>query len=562
MKRSLLVLALTLCWPSGASAYERLQGPTELLFHNAAKAYQGYTLFGARGTSYLIDMQGNVVKTWPAGTNPRFLENGNLLDASKADPSGFSGFQELDWDGKVVWQYTEKRASYAPHHDWVRIYNPKLKAWTTLYVANKLVPKADAIAAGCDPAKVSDDASMDAVVEVDAAGNVIWEWWFFDHMIQSKYPGQKNYVGAGKAISDYPGRLDINLPGMPLKKDWLHVNAIDYHPTLDQIVINSVQGEFYVIDHGNTFVVGDAAASIAAAAGPKGDFLYRFGDPARYQRGDKPSISENWSSVNSGHKQLGGSHHISWITEGLPGAGHFLIFNNAQYLFERTPQSYVMEINGYYDSSKKDTGAYVDPPAAGYYKTTPDKDTHKEPRNISNQVVWMYSSKSNQAFFSHIGSSAQRLPNGNTLICSDTEGHFFEVTSTGELVWEYINPVTTNGIVTVLVDSLPMTNSVFRAYRYSSDHPALKGRTLTSMGPITKLAGVKSDAGTTSNLDSRVSALDAGPTRTDGGTCSCVEKPSEGGCSLGHAGQGAAGLDCLALVALGLLAVGWRKRWP
>jgi len=35
---------------------------------------------------------------------------------------------------------------------------------------------------------------------------------------------------------------------------------------LDLIVINSVHGEFYVIDHGNTFTKGDAAGSIALAA--------------------------------------------------------------------------------------------------------------------------------------------------------------------------------------------------------------------------------------------------------------------------------------------------------
>ncbi len=88
-------------------------------------------------------------------------------------------------------------------------------------------------------------------------------------------------------------------------------------------------------------------------------------------------------------------------------------------------------------------------------------------------------------FFSHIGSSGQRLPNGNTFICSDTEGHLFEVTPDGKLAWEYINPVTRDGAVKVLGDVLPMTNSLFRAYRYGSDHPALKGRELTPKGTIT-----------------------------------------------------------------------------
>jgi hypothetical protein len=63
-----------------------------------------------------------------------------------------------------------------------------------------------------------------------------------------------------------------------------------------------------------------------------------------------------------------------------------------------------------------------------------------------------------------MGGGAQRVPNGNTLIYSDTDGHFFEETSDGTLVWDYINPFFQNyGVLTVQPDTLPMTNSVFRA---------------------------------------------------------------------------------------------------
>jgi hypothetical protein len=469
-------------------AAERLQGPTELLFWDQAKAYNGYTLFGAAGTSYLIDMQGKVVHTWPVGTNPRFLPNGHLLDASRDDPSGFQGFVELDWDGKTVWEYTEKRAGYAPHHDWTRIFNRKLDAPTTLYIANRRISNQEALDAGADPRHAPyNDAEMDAIVEVDMQGSVVWEWWFFDHVVQSIDPAKPHYTGVGKSVADYPGRLNLNLPGRPLRRDWLHSNAIDYNAELDQIVINSVHGELYVIDHGSTFVPGDPQASIAKAAGPAGDFLYRFGDPARYQQGDPPRILENWDSATSGHRQIGGSHHAHWIEPGLPGAGHLMVFNNGQYLFERTPQSSVIEINPFLDSAARDTGHYVNPPDAGYREERYERDTHKTPRLISRQVAWSYQSKSNMGFFSHIWSSAQRLPNGNTFICADTEGHLFEVTSSGDLAWEYINPVTREGAFKVLPDSLPMTNSVFRAIRYTADHPALKGRDLTPQSLITDL---------------------------------------------------------------------------
>jgi hypothetical protein len=61
------------------------------------------------------------------------------------------------------------------------------------------------------------------------------------------------------------------------------------------------------------------------------------------------------------------------------------------------------------------------------------------------------------------------------------------VTPNGDLVWEYINPVTRDGALKVMPDSLPMTNSVFRALRYTADHPALKGRDLTPKALITDM---------------------------------------------------------------------------
>lgn len=470
-------------------AYERLQGPTELLLCDTNKALPGYTLFGVGNRTFLLDLHGQVVHTWPVGTNPHLLDNGNILDAAKDDPSGFPGFKEVDWDGRTVWDYTEKRPDYAPHHDWVRIFNKRLNAPTTLYIANKAISRDQALAAGADPKTVSPEGGqMDAIVEVDLQGNVVWEWWFFDHVIQDLDPSKPNHVGAGRTVADHPGRINLNLPGRPLRRDWLHCNSMDYNPASGHLVINSVQGELYVIDHDGTFVAGDPGAGIAKAAGPAGDFLYRFGDPARYAQGDPPRVLENWDAATSGHKQMGGSHDAHWIPAGLPGAGHLMVFNNGQYLFQRTPGSSILEIDPFLGASGSGTGRYVNPPDAGYRRETYDKDTHNLPRQVSRQIVWSYRATNSHGFFSHIGSSGRRLPNGNTFICSDTEGHFFEVTRDGEVVWEYINPVTRDGPVKELGDALPMVNSAFRAFRYPADHPAFKGRDLTPKGTITSRA--------------------------------------------------------------------------
>jgi hypothetical protein len=78
------------------------------------------------------------------------------------------------------------------------------------------------------------------------------------------------------------------------------------------------------------------------------------------------------------------------------------------------------------------------------------------------QIVWKYQEKREYEFFSPRISNAQRLPNGNTLICEGDFGRLFEVTREGELVWEYVNPYFGEG-------PNGLNNRVFRAYRYSAE---------------------------------------------------------------------------------------------
>jgi len=474
-----------LCLTGFVTSQECFFTPTETRYWDQSKAYNGYTLFGSGGTTYLVDMEGHVVHSWKIGTNPRFTEGGTLLDAVGGDPSNSNVWKELDWNGNVVWTYTEKRSNYHPHHDFVKIYNPKLGDSTFMYIANKDYTAAQCLAIGANPASSNYvGVQLDVVVEVNRAGRIIWEWAFFDHVVQDFDATKTATYGV---VKNMPGRININMTGNPLKSDWLHCNSMDYNEQLDQLVINSVHGEFYVVDHGNTFLKNDSAGSIALAASSKGDFLYRFGDPAKYGQGSSPSFSTNPEKTTTGNKQIGGAHDIQWIKSGLPGAGNFLVFNNGQNLFELTPQSYIVEINPYMNASGVKTSAYVNPPDAGYNIVNPaNSNLMKEKKNISKQVVWMYSSKNNTSFFSTIGSSAQRLPNGNTFICAMNSGHFFEVYPTDtSLVWEYINPFTRSGIRKIKTDTYPTDNAAFRAYRYTVDHPALVGHDLTPGATMT-----------------------------------------------------------------------------
>jgi hypothetical protein len=61
------------------------------------------------------------------------------------------------------------------------------------------------------------------------------------------------------------------------------------------------------------------------------------------------------------------------------------------------------------------------------------------------QIVWEYRATPPEAFFTNQKGSAQRLPNGNTLISEGNRGRVFEVTGDGRIVWEWLNPIIKNG---------------------------------------------------------------------------------------------------------------------
>ncbi len=89
------------------------------------------------------------------------------------------------------------------------------------------------------------------------------------------------------------------------------------------------------------------------------------------------------------------------------------------------------------------------------------------------EIVWSYSDEPPFHFCSYMAGSADRLRNGNTLICDAAVGRFFEVTMAKQIVWEYVNPFYTSN---------PrlggMINITFRAHRHLADEPALADKDL------------------------------------------------------------------------------------
>lgn len=518
MRMPAAVVMCTAAMLGSVYAYQSHYGPTGLIHYDKAKSYGGYNLFTPlrpgpapdfkHHATYLIDMEGNIVKSWPLPKygytiekHAHFLDNGNLLRRignstwedgwderwpgtnPASSPTDPGRIQELDWDGNVVYEIAEKRRGYTHHHDFVKIWNRKLQAYTILSVASKNITHEQAIARGADPKKRDDYTSFpDGVVEFDLRGNVIWEWNIFDHLVQDLDPQKANYG----AVKDHPGRLDVNF-GRGRSGNWIHMNSLDYNETLGQIVVNnSVDSEFYVIDHQGTFVPGDATASIAMAAGKAGDFVFRWGNPSVSDSGAGQSYSEA-GGASDGDQQVFFSHDIQWIRPAaysggpsLPGAGNFLIFDNGTRHLTGVAYSALLEINPY--SGPMEKGVYVPQEKAGYRNVR----AYTGNRRTSNQVVWLYASKDPASFWSRHISGLTRLPNGNTLATAATWGQVIELTPDNEVVWEFKLPITTErGPVKVLHDG--EVAQTFVTYRYGTDHPALRGKDLTPKGHITDL---------------------------------------------------------------------------
>lgn len=84
------------------------------------------------------------------------------------------------------------------------------------------------------------------------------------------------------------------------------------------------------------------------------------------------------------------------------------------------------------------------------------------------KIVWEYRDKSQMiSFFTPFMGSAQRLANGNTLLCESGFGRMFEVTRDGYICWEYVNPHFQEYEDERTAKLFPgESNAVFRAYRY------------------------------------------------------------------------------------------------
>ena len=378
----------------------------QLCISTSVVPYDGITLYNAingpdSNRTILIDNDGNQIQEWigaeKIASTPYLLQGGELLRPcivpGNGGPAAGGRIQKFSYEGGVLWDFTFGDQNNQPHHDICPMPNGNV-----LIVAWDKKTQAEGIAAGRQ--NLNTQIWPTQIVEVmptgPTSGDIVWEWHLWDHIIQDISASIPNYG----VISEHPEKLDINKGnimgggGGGESGDWVHVNALDYHPELNQIVFSSNSlDEIFIIDHGIT---------TEEAAGSAGDFLYRWGNPSNYER--------------KGSHVLWNVHGVNWIDDDLQGEGNLLLFNNGN------------------DDNSSDLIEFIPPLLAdGTYEINDAQPFDPLPGDY----VFFY--ESNDFHGDHLG-GVYRLPNGNTLATNGPGAEIRELNAEGDIVWQHFTP--------------------------------------------------------------------------------------------------------------------------
>lgn len=425
----------------------------------------GYVLFSPNGSTstFLIDRCGRVINEWISdgrpGLSSYLLPNGDLLRTRKSLTGSFVGggiggiIERFDWDGNLVWADTVATETLHLHHDIAPLPNGNILA-----IAWEKHTAEEAIARGRLASLTPEEVWVTRILElapVEGGGSsVVWQWSPWDHLVQNIDVTLPNFGEPAQ----HPGRFDVNYgavaevsgPGLGQDAafDWLHVNSIDYHPERDEILLSSRNwNEVWVVDHSTT--LEEAASNGGGQYDRGGELIWRWGNPMAYDRGSAED------------QQFFGQHDARFATVGESRG--VTVFNNGA----GRPE-------GPYSSLHQ-----LELPAESTGTLQPMPDALACPPA---GPTWTYPTPLNPAFFSNNISGYTLLPSGHHLACEGATGRFFELDASDAVVWEYVNPMSSNGPLNQ--GENPVQNSVFRATPIPLNHPGIQGRDLTPSLPI------------------------------------------------------------------------------
>lgn len=410
--------------------------PTGTTVYDPAKCWNGYTIFQAAEVgALLVDMNGAGVNLWKGlhGFPNKLLPGGQVFGHLGVRNPAY-GMQDqtdlvqVDWDGNVVWKFDKLEYIEDPgdapqwmarqHHDFQRAGNPvgyyvpgmdpQTDKGNTLILCHKTVKNP----------KISDKTLLDdTIIEVTWDGDIVWEWscnehfdsYGFDEAAKNILARDPNYRNAGGGQGDW---MHVNTMSLLGPNKWYDAGDERFHP--DNIIWDGRETNICAI-------ISKKTGKITWQIGPNYDTTEEL-------------------------RKLGwivGMHHAHMIPRGLPGEGNILIFDNGGWAGYGIPNP---------GAPKGSKNALRD------YSRVIEFDP------VTLKMVWQYTPKEAgymmpydaNRFYSPFISSAQRLPNGNTLITEGSGGRIIEVTAQHELVWEYISPYWGKQL---------KLNMVYRAYR-------------------------------------------------------------------------------------------------
>lgn len=367
-----------------------------------------FMLLGEGHYASLIDMEGNEINKWFTIPDPaKLLPGGSLISATGEyyETWDSTNLTQLDWYGNVEWDFNNwddddtNILMAREHHDFQREGNP----------VGYYAPGQDFIINGktlilAHYTRINKNVSNKEIID-DVIYEVYWngtltgfEWHASDHIDEMGFDKKSRF-----GIWLYPGGPGVFMGCLP--GDWIHINSMsllgknkwydngDERFNPENIIISSRHGNF-----------------IAIINRSNGEIIWRVG----------PDFSKN--TVEG--KKLGwmiGPHHAHIIPHDLPGAGNILVFDNGG-------------ISGY--------GLLGFPNKIRFYSRIIEFNP------ITLDIEYEYNNRiglypfprygNSHKFFSPTLCSAQRLPNGNTMVTEGLSGRIFELNSDKDIVWEYI----------------------------------------------------------------------------------------------------------------------------
>ncbi len=413
--------------------------PTGVTCFDPSKCWNGFTLFqasifeGREFGAFLVDMNGNVVHRWKGleGFPNKMLPGGYVMGSSAIRDPRY-GMQDMidlvqvDWDGKTVWKYNGRELVTDPgsqavwmarqHHDYQREGNPvgyyvpgmdaRVDSGRTLLLCHRNIEDS-----GIGKGLLLDDV----IIEVAWDGKTVWEWNCSEHLDEFGFDEI-----ARKTMRENP-----DITGEMKVGDWMHINSVSW------LGPNRFFAAGDARFHPENIVWSSRQTNIMAVISrTTGKIVWRLG----------PEYSSTPALRKMGW--IIGQHHVHMIPQGLPGEGNILLFDNG----------------GSAGYGAPNPGS---PDGVGYALRDYSRVLEFNPLTL--EIVWQYPPvEPGPGFMNYLKlyskfiSSAQRLPNGNTLITEGGCGRLLEVTSSHEIVWEYISP---------FFSPKMKLNHIYRAYR-------------------------------------------------------------------------------------------------